>query len=367
MNQRDTVLSLTALLGLGACLGGYAKAQIAPAPQNAEHKPTANDEPMYHLRRATVAVGRVTEVNGKKTFTTIGSAVIVATDATHGCLLTAKHVFYQPAIGYVPDQLWIRVAKDQPSQDDFGVPLPLVVNGKALWRAADDGSDLAVALLPDLSKYPNLHAIGLQDFGTNDDTYQGASVIILGYPALLGETYLSTPIARSGIVAWMDPGGPDKPFLVDANVFEGNSGGPVFHSRSGMTRFGGMNLGGGIVFIGIVSQDAKEYAQVIGSGPQGPFIGTNPDPGSGKPSPLFAEVRNIGGIGVIEPASKAKKLVLQVLPAPAPPLYRRPVHPLISPRGFLHRNRPQISQGREVTPRSLASSPGSSGRRSGGL
>lgn len=318
MDQRGTFINLAACLGLLTCLNVHAQMPAPPVPPNAAHTPAPTDDPMYHLRRSTVSVGRVTEVNGKQTFNTIGSAVIVATDSQHACLLTAKHVFYQPAIGYVPDQLWIRVAKDQPfAANDFGVPLPLIVGGKAVWRGADDGSDLAVAPLPDLRKYPNLHGIGLQEFGTDDDLYQGASVIILGYPALLGEAFLATPIARSGIIAWTDPDGLDKPFLVDANVFEGNSGGPVFHSRSGMMRYGGMALGGGIAFIGIVSQDAKEYAQVIGAGAQGPFIGTSPDP-SGKPSPIFAEVKNIGGIGVIEPASKAKRLVLQVLPAPPP-------------------------------------------------
>lgn len=306
-------------LGLGPGLSVPAMAQTVPVVPTPEHKPGPNDDPMYHLRRSTVAVGRVTEVDGKKTFNTIGSAVIVSTDGKHACLLTAKHVFYQPAIGYSPDQLWIRVAKDQPfAANDFGVPIQLIGGGKALWRGADDGSDLAVAPLPDLSKYPNLHAIGVQEFGTDDDLYQGASVIILGYPALLGEAYLASPIARTGIVAWTDPDGLDKPFLVDANVFEGNSGGPVFHSRSGMMRYGGMAVGGGIAFIGIVSQDAREYAQVIGAGPQGQFIATSPAPVNGKPSPLYADVRNIGGIGVIEPASKAKRLVLQVLPAPPP-------------------------------------------------
>lgn len=312
-----------------ACVGlvsfpNSAKTQ-AVAAASAPAKPSTQDDPMYHLRRSTVALGRVTDANGKKTFTTIGSAVIVTTDGTHACLLTAKHVFYQPAIGYVPDQLWIRVAKDRPfASDDFGVPLPLIVNGKSLWKGADDGSDLAVAPLPDLRKYPELHAIGLQDFGTDDDIYQGAGVLILGYPAVLGEAYLATPIARSGIIAWTDPDGLDRPFLVDANVFEGNSGGPVFHNRSGMGRYGGMNFGGGIPLVGIVSQDAREYAQVIGAGPQGPFVGTLPAPENGKPSPLVAEVKNIGGIGVIEPISKAKTLVLQVLPPPPPTSFPTP-------------------------------------------
>ena len=166
MHKRGVFLSLATCLGLLPCLNVQVQAQAASASASAMQRPAPTEDPMYHLRRSTVAVGRVTEINGKKTFNTIGSAVIVTTDGIHGCLLTAKHVFYQPAIGYIPDQLWIRVAKDQPfAADDFGVPLQLIVNGKAIWQGADDGSDLAVAALPDLSKYPKLHAIGLEQFG----------------------------------------------------------------------------------------------------------------------------------------------------------------------------------------------------------
>ncbi len=114
MQKRGAFVSLAACLGLIPCLTAHAQVQAAPAPPSAVHKPAPTDDPMYHLRRATVLIGRVTEINGKQTFNTIGSAVIVSTDGMHACLLTAKHVFYQPAIGYVPDQLWIRVAKDQP-------------------------------------------------------------------------------------------------------------------------------------------------------------------------------------------------------------------------------------------------------------
>ena len=85
MRHCRTFLSVSACLGLLSLIGDHAKAQVAPAPQAAQHEPTPEDDPMYHLRRATVAVGRVREVNGKKTFNTIGSAVIVATAAKHGC------------------------------------------------------------------------------------------------------------------------------------------------------------------------------------------------------------------------------------------------------------------------------------------
>jgi hypothetical protein len=91
-----------------------------------------------------------------------------------------------------------------------------------------------------------VHAVGLQDFGNADDIYQGASILVFGYPVILGQDYLSTPLARGGIISWIDPTGPtDKRFLIDSNMFNGNSGGPVFHLRSGFTKSGGLVIGMG--------------------------------------------------------------------------------------------------------------------------
>jgi hypothetical protein len=270
---------------------------------------------LEHWRRATVSVGQVVEEGGIKRYVTIGSAVLVATDDYHACILTAKHVVFDPSHGYFPTLMYVRLPKDRPSAEvDLGVQVPLVQDGKNLWKSLPDDSDLAVVPLPDLSKYPNRHAVSLQDFGGDEDIFQGASVLVLGYPAILGEAYLTTPIARGGIIAWTDPDDRiNKPFLVDANLFSGNSGGPVFRVRNGFDRHGNLNLGGGFAFIGIVSEDAQEPADVIAAAPNFAERVTKPHPITGVPVPEFAIVKNVGGIGVIEPVSKARILVRQMI------------------------------------------------------
>jgi hypothetical protein len=272
-----------------------------------------------HWRRATVSLGQVIEDGGVKRFVTLGSGVIVAVDAYRGCLLTAKHMVFNPDEGYLPTQLYMRLPKSEPSSEtDFGVVLPLIVNGRNVWNTTSTPSDLAVVPLPDLSKYKTLHAVFLKDFGTADDIYQGASVLILGYPGILGEAYQTSPIIRGGVVAWTDPDDPTlKPFLVDANIFGGNSGGPVFHQRSGFDRHGGMVLGGGIAFVGIVSQDAKEFSDVIVTDNATFASKLNlPNKLSGKPDEVKAVVKNIGGIGVVETAARARQLVEDVFKIP---------------------------------------------------
>lgn len=276
---------------------------------------------LHHLRRSTVSLGFHQTVDGVERFVTVGSGVIVALDEHHACLLTAKHVFFNPEKGYVPTVLFIRVPQSEPRPaDDLGVALPLVVNGQFHWRGSID-ADLAVADLPDLSAYKDLHGISLSDFGGDDDVFQGASVVVMGYPELLGPDYQTTPIARGGIIAWTSPDGRlDHTFLVDANVFNGNSGGPVFHTSGGLTRQGGMALGGSPKLIGIVSKDAGEEAPVHA----GPVPATSVNQLTGAVTPVTAQVLNIGGIGIVEPASKAKKLILDFFGPALPPISKTP-------------------------------------------
>jgi hypothetical protein len=267
---------------------------------------------LEHWRRATVALGQIYDIGGKKRFVTNGSAVIVAVSANQACLLTAKHMFFNPSEGYLPTQISMRLPQEGPAtEEDLGVVIPLTVNGQALWKTTRDESDLAVVQLPNLSKYKNVHAVGLQDFGIPDDVFQSASIIILGYPGILGEHYQSTPIARGGMIAWTDPDSPEhKPFLVDANVFGGNSGGPVFRIRNGFDRHGNLNLGGGFSFIGIVSQDAKEYSDVLLTDNATYVKKLNQlNPQTQRPDSILAEVKNIGGIGVVEPVAVIRELL----------------------------------------------------------
>jgi hypothetical protein len=293
----------------------FALSLVSPAQQPvppAVPSPPQPVEMLAHWRRATVALGQVVTMGNKQTFVTNGSAVIVAVDANHACLLTAKHMFFNPNEGYLPTQISMRLPRDSAGGDeDMGVVIPLVINGKNLWKTTMENSDLAVVALPNLQKYKNVHAVGLQDFGIAGDVFQGAAIMVLGYPGILGETYQTTPIARGGLVAWTNPEDlPKKPFLVDANIFGGNSGGPVFRVRSGFDKFGNMNIGGGYAFIGIVSEDAQEYSDVVIT--DGATYATKmgvPNPITQRPDHVLAQVKNIGGIGVVEPVALIKELL----------------------------------------------------------
>lgn len=287
----------------------HAVGQPTVAPTPTPPAPVPPVEILEHWRRATVSIGQIVDDGKTKKYVTIGSAIIIATDEHHGCILTAKHVFYDPDRGYIPTTTRVRPPTNNSSPSpDYGVALPLTVNGQNTWHSLSDGSDLAVAPLPDLSIYSDLHGVATKDFGGADDVFQGASLIVLGYPAIAGEDRLIFPIARSGMIAWVDPNDKlSRTFLVDANFFSGNSGGPVFRFRSGTDRFGNLNLGGGLVLVGVVSKDGVENAPVK--------VGDQPvravDPTTGQPAPVYAQVLNIGGIGIIEPVSRALRLAQQ--------------------------------------------------------
>lgn len=185
------------------------------------------------------------------------------------------------------------------------MPLELADSSNTYWHG-DTSADLAVISAPDIKKYWNIHAVYLKEFGNGGDVFQGANVITLGYPMIPGPDYLISPIARGGIIAWVDPiDGDKKPFLIDSSIVHGNSGGPVFHMRNGIGKDGSLRLGGGLAFIGIVSQNVTEEAPV--------HVGTEPalrmNQETGKVEQYQASVENIGAIGIIEPASKAEELV----------------------------------------------------------
>lgn len=276
-------------------------ATIASATQ-AFSQASPQQELLEHWRRATVSLGQIASSGGQQRYLTLGSAVLAAVDQSHGCILTAKHMVSNPAEGWEPTEIRMRLPKSAESPDpDLGIPVPLIVGNQPTWRSLGE-SDLAVIPLPDLSGHKDLHAISLDNFVSDEDeVFQGAPIVVLGYPGVIGETPLSFPIARSGIIAWTDPSDRlGQPFLVDANILPGNSGGPVFHLRTGMDRFGNFGIGGGLALIGIVSAIPRQDIKI----PSQPSL-------DGTTQQLEFSLRGIGGLGIIEPASKARKLVDQ--------------------------------------------------------
>jgi hypothetical protein len=275
------------------------------SPAIADELATGPDA-LEHWRRSTIAIGEIIE--GK--FITIGSGVIVTADGGKStCILTARHVFFDPPHGWTPTSVRIRLPVNaRTSDEDTGVKIELNNSENVFWKGAAGNADLATIRSPDLSQYWDVHAVSTNDFGKDDDVFQGANILTLGYPMIPGPDYLTSPIGRGGIIAWVDPiDGWNKPFLIDSNIVHGNSGGPVFHIKSGMTRNGGVLVGNGMAFIGIVSKNATEEAPV--------HVGTDPalriNQATGKVEQYSASVENIGGIGIIEPVSRARELVEQ--------------------------------------------------------
>ena len=288
---------------------------VLPAVSIQQEQAQPRVDPLQHWRKATVALGQREGIGAGSKFVVTGSGIIVTPDGKRGCLLTARHMLIDPDSGLKTKALWMRVASDF-GESNEPKPLPLFDSrGKNLWVAASDGSDLAVIPLPNHSSFitPNYDAVSMSDFGeTEDDIFQGATLLILGYPQVLREPddtnpYSLSPIARQGIVAWVDPSGPlSKPFIADANLYPGNSGGPVFRIKTGFDRYGNFNIGGQpLKFIGIVSRGPVQNAPVI----SGEGRVTKPNLHSGVQEPEFARVIAVGGIGVIEPVSRARRLL----------------------------------------------------------
>lgn len=280
-----------------AATGGGASAAIRQVPDYLDH-----------ARRSTVSLGQLVNDGGKDGFSTFCSGVLITQDGRRAVLITAKHCVFDPSSGSRPTQMQVRIPQgDTASSSGAGITFPLVKDGKNLWMSLPDGSDLAAVPIP--AGIPNgTHAIPLSLFGGDESLYQGGQVVVLGYPATFGNYYLTTPLARSGIVAWTDPAkGIEGRFLIDANIMHGNSGGPVFHTNSGLTRQGGITLNGSAPFIGIVVANGSESTAVQLKG----VAQTAIDTATGEISPYYVTLQNIGGLGVVEPATKVRELALK--------------------------------------------------------
>jgi len=287
----------------------------APKPEN----PQKPEEILEHWRRSTVALGQVYQDAAGTHFVTNGSAVIVSLDSHRACLLTAKHMLVNPDNGQITQQLWMRFPSVS-GEDEKPLPLTLFFNGTNVWRSSDDGSDLAVIPLPNLASRTRVDAVDVTSFADpSNDVFQGATVVVLGYPQIVGEKFLTAPIARNGIIAWINPKDPsNEVFLVDANLYNGNSGGPVFRVRNGMDRYGNINLGGGLALLGIVSRGPLQTAPIVSAD----GIVYHENPITHVQNQEAAIVANVGGIGIIEPVSRARKLLESVFtnPPAIPPL-----------------------------------------------
>jgi S1-C subfamily serine protease len=230
----------------------------------------------------------------------VGTGIVFMIDPATAYIVTAKHVFFDPDKNWRPSEIRIRYGwQDQRSvYEEHGVAIQLRdTSGNDLWTALTDGSDIAAIRAPAPSM-ANQPALTLNIGANADEVFEGASVIVLGYPGIVGNEYLVRAITRGGIVAWLSPSGPlDNPFLVDANIYPGNSGGPVIKVPTGSNKEGGFVSGGRAVLLGIVSKAPGQFQDL-----------ELKVPGVLLPLKIHQEIP-LGGTGIVEPVSKVTRLL----------------------------------------------------------
>ncbi len=252
----------------------------------------------------------------KRVFETLGTGVIFYTKKIVGrdtivipIIVTAKHVFFNPAEKHNPRALNVRFRWDdkKPLDKYFGVKLELVDGqNNTNWIAHPD-STVDLACLP-LSPHLDSSIVGVSKLPilpynmitSLEKCFEVQEVFAIGFPGIGGLEYATKPIIRKGAIAWISPQMPDKtPFLIDCDIFPGNSGGPIFIQNSGVDKYGDIRITGEISFIGIVS---KRLVKI------NPIVSEN--------FPIFRDAK--GGqvfsqesfsLGVVEPAERVRELL----------------------------------------------------------
>jgi len=207
--------SLLVLAGILIVLGVPSGRPSAADAQNAVVSPTpapAAPRPwLEHWRLSTFSFGRVSkDQKDRDFFEVIGTGITVSTSPSVGYIVTAKHVFYDPPKNWHPNEVRVRWAwQEQKSvYEELGSALKLRdPDGRDLWVSAAGDSDVAaIPTVPlNVGGTHSQESISIKDFANPDDLYEGGTVVVLGYPGIVGNEYLVRAIVRSGIVAWRDP------------------------------------------------------------------------------------------------------------------------------------------------------------------
>ncbi len=275
-------------------------------------------------REATVALGQLVEADVKQSdgstvrrevFVPVGTGVIIlaglgAKEKRLPFLVTARHVFSDAPKGWNPESLQVRFSWFEGKRADeyHGVRLVLRSNGKMMWYSHSDSS-VDLACIPVTFSREDLGREGVsiqeEEFATEADLFDGAAVVVLGYPGAVGASFWTKAVLRSGVVAWTSPtAAATEPFMVDCNIFPGNSGGPVIRIPTGVDRYGSFGIGGRVSFLGIVSSGPRQFFPTVAGGKEYSLPG---------PQPATVLSASLMGLAVIEPAARVHDLLEQAV------------------------------------------------------
>lgn len=204
-------------------------------------------------------VGRLlTDENGKPILNNNGQKTY------HTILVTNKHVLNNPLVTSNQHEILVRFNTQQGSQvKDYAFQLQ--PNGNPIWVGHNSSEvdvaafyinpdnlkiDEAVLAFFDLSE----QAMSVSDMQKNGLS-EGDSLFVLGFPMGIVGSQSNHTIARSGSIARIRDlfNRRESSFLIDANIFPGNSGGPVVIRPELMT-IDGTNANQRAALIGVVKQ-----------------------------------------------------------------------------------------------------------------
>jgi len=203
--------------------------------------------------------------------TTVGTGFLISDPTPDGrprtVLVTANHVFTKmpgpvATIGF-------RAENADGSWRYDPQPLQIRDGGKELWahHPERDVAVIAIEAPPQVARA----ALPLTWLAT-DDTFTryavrpGDEMLALGFPEGFSSNPAGFPILRSGRVASfpLAPSSTFPTFLLDLNVFPGNSGGPIYMSDVSR-RHAGVDRGERVQFIaGMLTQEVERGSRSLG-------------------------------------------------------------------------------------------------------
>lgn len=221
-------------------------------------------------------------------------------------IVTAKHVLKNNSNKFL-DSIRVRLSShdDESVYDYLGVSIPLKFENEVTCFEHPD-STIDLVCFPILSQSHGLDSIVLVTYKYFPDDYQifeGAEIYVLGYPGSVGKTYWTRALLRKAIISWVPKKLDTKKFLIDCNVFPGNSGGPVFTKIPTFPMMGDTSDYDKMYkFIGIVIERRFNYNKVqsLNNGKLNPIKDANGF------SVYSAESI---GVGVVEPAKNVLSLL----------------------------------------------------------
>jgi len=269
---------------------------------------------------ATVCIGTVQNVKFKpsapsmRTFVPYGTGVLFGIPddiQKRVCLITANHVFDNPAKKWHPEVVNLRFTwhQRQPLEKYHGLALKIRTGKDKHWikHPKADLAAIPMFIPTNIVGKSTVSAVTTSELARIEDLAVGQPVMVLGFPGAvgrsLGSSFMTLPLARRGIISWL-PTTIDmqRAILVDTMAFPGNSGGPVFNEPQRWDEYGNtIDKPQPSLFIGIVSKAAIQPVELKAV----EISGT-------RTKVLKPFSRDYMGLTQIEPADCVKELLEQV-------------------------------------------------------